>query len=265
MVVILPKQDFEFVFALVTSITFGRFIFQRLVELFLGLGWVNCEKSKHGKFAESAFKSVYYSMIWPFGVYIACFQEGFFWSQDEAWGSWPNNWTFGPLPRTYYLIQLSFYVHSTLVHFHYETKRSDFWPMFAHHVITSILVWGSYQMEMYRVGMMVLILCDLSDILFENGKMMLYCGYQKVANIMFIGLMVIWFVTRIILFSYKCLWTCLAYGPQMRVPWGEVKLYLFCVVLLHLIGVLNVFWFTQMIAASKRFLKGEKVRDTREE
>lgn len=45
-----------------------------------------------------------------------------------------------------------------------EARRKDHWQMMAHHVITVILVIGSYSYNYTRVGCLIMFLMDLCDI-----------------------------------------------------------------------------------------------------
>ena len=45
-----------------------------------------------------------------------------------------------------------------------EARRKDHWQMMAHHVITVILVIGSYSYNYTRVGCLIMFLMDLCDV-----------------------------------------------------------------------------------------------------
>lgn len=53
-------------------------------------------------------------------------------------------------------------------------KRSDFWALAAHHLVTVSLVATSYYMNFTRIGHIVIILLDVADILLPLAKVSKY-------------------------------------------------------------------------------------------
>ena len=81
----------------------------------------------------------------------------------EMWTDWPVFETTG-LFKFYYLAQLAFWLQQIFV-LHIEDRRKDHFQMFAHHIITSALIVGSYQFHLTRVGNTILCAMDVVDIL----------------------------------------------------------------------------------------------------
>ena len=44
------------------------------------------------------------------------------------------------------------------------SKRKDHWQMFTHHIVTSVLIYASYRYGHTRVGNLILVLMDVSDL-----------------------------------------------------------------------------------------------------
>ena len=79
------------------------------------------------------------------------------------WTDWPVLEVSG-LFKWYYLAQLAFWLQQIFV-LHIEDRRKDHYQMFAHHIITSFLIVGSYIYHMMRAGNVILCTMDIVDIL----------------------------------------------------------------------------------------------------
>jgi acyl-CoA-dependent ceramide synthase len=62
------------------------------------------------------------------------------------------------------LAQIAFWIE-TMIALNIEKRRKDYWHMFAHHVITILLIVTSYASNFTRVGNLILCQMDLVDIL----------------------------------------------------------------------------------------------------
>src|SRR5436309_15635021 len=82
---------------------------------------------------------------------------------SELWTSWPTRET-GGLLKWYYLVQYAFWMQQILV-VNIEERRKDYHQMFAHHIITCALMFGSYGYHQTRVGNAFLCVMDVVDLL----------------------------------------------------------------------------------------------------
>lgn len=84
------------------------------------------------------------------------------------------------------MIETGFY-YALLFGSIFDVKRSDFWELVLHHFITIFLLNISWTINFVRVGTLVLVSHDLSDILLEGGKLVRYGGYPSyMVNICFV-------------------------------------------------------------------------------
>ena len=67
--------------------------------------------------------------------------------------------------KWYYLAQFAFWLQQIVV-VHIEEKRKDHWQMFTHHIITSVLIFGSYGNYQTKVGNVILCTMDVVDLIF---------------------------------------------------------------------------------------------------
>ena len=71
------------------------------------------------------------------------------------------------------MIETGFY-YALLIGSVFDVKRSDFWELVFHHVLTIGLLSISWTINFVRVGTLVLISHDISDIFLEGGKLVRY-------------------------------------------------------------------------------------------
>ncbi len=65
--------------------------------------------------------------------------------------------------KGYMIAQLGFWLQQLIV-INIEEKRKDHWQMFTHHIVTSVLIYASYRYGHTRVGNLILVLMDVSDL-----------------------------------------------------------------------------------------------------
>lgn len=80
----------------------------------------------------------------------------------NLWSDWPNRELDGLL-KGYMLFQLAFWLQQILV-INIEERRKDHWQMLTHHVITITLIYSCYRYHFTRVGNLILVLMDVSDL-----------------------------------------------------------------------------------------------------
>jgi len=93
-----------------------------------------------------------------------------------------------------------------------EPKQKDKVIMFIHHLSALLLLIGSHCNSYCRVGIVVLLITDISDPILEGAKAFQYMGYQTVADVGFNFFAFIFLVFRNILFPYAVLIP--AFGPM---------------------------------------------------
>jgi len=222
-------------------------------------------KSKRKNFSESIWKCLYYSTtcLWGFNVVIS---QDFFWDTRLCWAGWPNI----PMSesfRWFYLMQLSFYVHSFFAHRTIEVQRSDYWPMFIHHVVASVLIAFSYYHNVFRIGGILLALHDVNDVFLESAKLGNYLKADMVSNALFATLLLSWITTRITLYPIKVIssvYSEVFYSLPFDQSWYYQVWTLF-LILLFTILILNIFWFFLICRIAWNAIRHNGIKDEREE
>lgn len=133
-------------------------------------------KDKYDKMRESLWKNAAVSTFFALGLYIG---------HDEDWFMEPRGYfsqfpyTTPELLRWYYMIYLSFWLQGidfmlNLTSKQYVVKRKDNAEMLLHHFATISLMLFSYNFDLTRVGMCVLMIHDVNDLLLETGTCSVY-------------------------------------------------------------------------------------------
>ncbi|KAG7291416.1 hypothetical protein NEMBOFW57_001435 [Staphylotrichum longicolle] len=172
------------------------------------------------RFSEQAWMSVYYAFFWPLGLsqYIYS-QSPAYLNLRELWTSWPDRELTG-LMKGYMLAQLGFWLQQLIV-INIEERRKDHWQMFTHHIVTSVLIYASYRYGHTRVGNLILVLMDVSDLVLGVAKCLKYLGYHTICDVMFGVFMVSWLVARHFLYLAVC-YSVWAHTPE-TMPTGCFK------------------------------------------
>jgi len=260
-----PKEiPLYFAFQLAIAMTIWRYLIQFGVSgLFKyvepNIGTEEDKKEVRIKAGESGYKLLYKAFTWMWLVRIV-----------EGLGIWDNTLDCivdYPYEKSYsinavYMWELGFYISHLFCHFTIETRRKDFVEMIVHHLSTVILIGFSYVYGYERIGLLVLVLHDISDAFLELGKVFLFLDIDFAATICFVCLMVSWFMTRLYYFPTKVL-TSVYYEHYLL---KDIPLVLPLFSLLCVLQVLHVYWFSLILnlAYKKLFMDGVKIEDTRE-
>ena len=81
---------------------------------------------------------------------------------SDLWLNYPHVPLAGTV-KCYYLAQIAFYLHQMLI-LNTEARRKDHVQMTVHHIITIMLMVTSYAVNLTRVGCLVMVLMDCSDV-----------------------------------------------------------------------------------------------------
>ncbi|XP_075953516.1 ceramide synthase 2-like [Anarhichas minor] len=231
---------------------------QRQIETWFRLRRNQDRPSFTKKFAEAAWRFFFYLTAFMAG--LACLIDSpWFWDRRECWRQYPVQ----PMERAhywYYMLELGFYV-SLLLRIPVDIKRKDFKEQVIHHLATIFLLSFSYCANYIRIGTLVMLLHDSSDILLESAKMFNYgTGWRKTCDTLFVVFAVAFLVTRLVIFPSKIIHTSLVLSMEEFEPFAG---YYFFNVLLMVLQALHIFWAGLIIRMVYKFLKGNLEKDER--
>ncbi|KAF2084886.1 longevity assurance proteins LAG1/LAC1 [Saccharata proteae CBS 121410] len=153
------------------------------------------------RFAEQGWLLIYYCVFFTLGMYIYS-QSSYWLSLTEIWTHFPTRQMDG-LTKWYYLVQFAFWLQQIVV-VNIEERRKDYLQMFAHHIITSALIFMSYGYYQTKVGNVILCIMDVVDIFLPAAKILKYLGFQTICDCTFGIFIVSWFVARHVFYLMIC-------------------------------------------------------------
>jgi len=184
------------------------------------------------------------------------------------WNDTPSNWEFchnNPtdeisscmaqpvleIVRRFYLIQLAIWAYTSFFHAFFEEPRRDHFAMFFHHIATLGLIIFSYIFRYSRIGVLVLLVHDISDIPLDLVKMVNYLEWEICTIIGYVVTLSSWAYWRFYQFPFRIinctLFEAYAIAPNGKWLW-EMNFALICLVFLH------IYWFYLLVAVGLRML-----------
>jgi len=195
-----------FIAYLIAHRTLLKFVFKPLSKYVI-------HKNDEGKTVDNAPPTKdevlkFETTCWRFFYYAFNLIVGMFLLKDEEWAyrtdmyfvEYPQM-TFPSHLRLYYVMELACYSYVSCCLF-IDKKQKDFVQMLVHHITTLLLIYFSFEIGFYRIGCIILILMDISDPFLELAKSFLYCGYTKMADILFAAFTIIFFFSRNFIYPY---------------------------------------------------------------
>ena len=161
----------------------------------------------------------------------------------------------------YYFLQIGIHGHRTLYQF-FEHSRKDFWAMFVHHWVATLLLIGSKMVGYQQIGATVLLGNDNLDLLMPLAKLSEYTGHTTLQNIFTISFCLLWIPFRVGLYFYKVLYTIMMDGYELCLrPYAAIWI---CFAGLVIIYILQFIWTKYLLEMVwKKLFKGQGIVDTR--
>lgn len=226
------------------------------------------------KAPESLWKLIFYTSTWCYSIYLLFFTKyDFFFNPPLTFYRWRNGQNVPQDIYSFYMVQLSLYFHSVYATLYMDVWRKDSVVMLLHHFVTLLLVGFSYAFRFTNVGVLILFVHDVTDIILEFTKLVLYHktvggNWTKICDIIStIGFVIFgtaWFVFRLYWYPLKAMY---AAGHTSVIVMGkEPPFYLFFNVLLWILLCMNIYWFKFIVIMAYYVITGKtnEVEDVRE-
>jgi len=213
------------------------------------------------KFNEAFWRFSFYTLIWLYGIWVGVCES---WLLDirAIWGGWPLQQVASPWVRWYYYLSFGHYVHLFVTQF-FEPKRKDWWEMFIHHIVTMALLFFSYVINFVRIGTVVLLCHDGSDVFLELAKLFNYLKMGSLCDVTFSIFAVAFFVGRLVMYPWRVIYVAVVLGAEQVGVWRGFHIF---VILLLVLQVLHLFWFYTIATMVYGFIAtGGVEKDVREE
>ncbi|XP_027145928.1 ceramide synthase 2 [Larimichthys crocea] len=210
------------------------------------------------KFCEASWRFVFYFIAFTAGL-ASLINAPWSWDLRECWRGYPKQ----PVSEAhywYYIMEMGFYV-SLLLCVSVDVKRKDFKEQVIHHIATIFLIGFSYCANFVRVGTLVMLLHDSSDVLLESAKMLHYGGWTKICDSLFVVFALVFLWTRLVVFPGRVLHTTLVLSLEFFEPFCG---YYFFNALLLVLQALHIFWAYLILRMIYKFMfMGKVERDER--
>ncbi|CAB3405927.1 unnamed protein product [Caenorhabditis bovis] len=224
------------------------------------------------KILECFWRFSYYTFAFLYGIYVMKDQS---WLYDvkQCWIGYP----FHPVPDLiwwYYMIETGFY-YSLLIASVFDERRSDFYQLMIHHIITVFLLSSSWTINFVRVGTLILISHDVADVFLEGGKLVRYDAHnKKLTNFMFVLFFGSWILTRLGYYPFVVIRSAITEAADLiqpdyslwdlkmvilQVPYAPrlIVFALICLLFLH------IFWTFIILRILIRTTSGGQAKDVR--
>lgn len=288
-------HDFKFTLRMVTSVklcdiamvlligfafTCVRYVFTACVSKPLA-SLLNIRVKNRDKWPESVWKFLVYTVLWSYSYHVVIhsgrhnfFQKPLHIFRDIVFD---DGYLSRPIPSDVhwmYILQLGFYAHSIYGTVRMDVWRKDSYMMLFHHGLTIFLLEFSYLMKYYKIGALVLLIHDLSDVILEFTKLNIYLKdrdgrhwavHEWLANLGFLGFAVSWAWFRLYWFPLKVLYTS-HWGVYVYHKDKDPKMFLFFNSMLFALQFLHIYWFYFVLLLLAKVATGQlkEVDDTRE-
>jgi hypothetical protein len=141
------------------------------------------------------------------------------------------------------------------------TYRGDFPEMFVHHVITNLLVIGSSHCRFTRIGSMVFMVHDISDVPVDLSKLSNFMKWKATTVVSFVALLATWVLTRLCILPFVIVKGVFDHDHEVKAFHKIHHVMGLAIFKLLLIGIttLHVCWFLILIRILYRLvMKGER-------
>ena len=118
-------------------------------------------------------------------------------------------------------------------------QRKDFWTMFAHHVVTILLISFSWACHLHKIGTLIMICCDVSDVFLELAKLFHYSSKETISTALFALFTLVWLATRMGVYPTWILYSITVEAPQLV---QYFPAYFYFSILLSALLLLNIIW-----------------------
>ncbi|XP_062299415.1 ceramide synthase 2 [Scomber scombrus] len=209
------------------------------------------------KFREASWRFIFYLLAFIGGI-AALYDKEWFYDMQEVWTDFPKQ-SMLESQYWYYILEMSFY-GSLLFSVAFDVKRKDFQEQIIHHLATLVLLSFSWCVNYIRIGTLVMLVHDASDVLLESAKLFNYAKWEKTCNTLFVLFAIVFLVTRLIIFPFwliHCTWVY----PVQRYP-AFFGYYFFNVMLVVLL-CLHIFWAYLILCMIRKFVFGTLTGDER--
>ncbi|KAL7633777.1 UNVERIFIED_CONTAM: hypothetical protein RMT77_015731 [Armadillidium vulgare] len=159
-----------------------------------------CERpSKMFKLCDCGWNLIYYIFYCAYGFWVL-YDKEWLWNINECWTGYPfqslskDIWWYG-------IISLGYYTSMSITHT-FQHKRKDSIQMLLHHLVTLALILFYFNLNMNRLGSLILFVHECADIPLLTAKICGYIGYGSAMDFFCAIFILLWVITRLYLYPF---------------------------------------------------------------
>lgn len=245
-----------------------------------GPDWESSNAERITKFGEYVFRLLYHSAISAYGLWY--FWDKPWWNGDtlSLFRGFPNH-EIQPGMAWYYLLQAAYNVDALIALLELSfvlkmykgmpriewspTVRGDFREMMVHHLVTNALVVGSSMCRLTRIGSMVFLIHDVSDVPIDLSKLANFLKWKTATIACFVTMVLAWAVTRLYILPFVIYYSVLTESHYVLEQGLPPLLYLtyrhFFYALIAVLILLHVVWFGVFLQIFYTIVQKNEVHD----
>eukprot|EP01059_Diplonema_ambulator_P014906 TRINITY_DN25939_c0_g1_i1.p1 TRINITY_DN25939_c0_g1~~TRINITY_DN25939_c0_g1_i1.p1 ORF type:complete len:350 (+),score=76.20 TRINITY_DN25939_c0_g1_i1:64-1050(+) len=160
--------------------------------------------------------------------------------------------------KVFYMVHLGYQLHA--LHFTIQEgrsftadRRADYRQMLLHHIIAVMLITLSYVLGYARIGVLVMVSHNISDIAVCTTKSAKLLGWKRACLFLLPVMIVTWAITRLVFFPFYVLRHVFMI-PLARVPSPATYPLTLCMLGLIILLLLNIFWFIKFLQMAQNLV-----------
>ena len=230
------------------------------------------------KFCDQSWQFVIHASMTLYELWILGRpQTNWTWWNDPAGpaGAWVPGQDEDAQLRTFYLMQLGIWFYTAFSCRFVESRHKDYFVMYTHHVVTITLVALSFAGGYLRIGVLVLLLHDSSDVITDLLKMVNYMGLDQKSGLYLTELLFVinlgtWIWLRLWLFPTHVISSVWTGSSRFWNPPSGFDMFKFVTMylnwaLLSVLFIMHIYWFGLFVRIAVRLLKNERATEVAED
>lgn len=262
-------RDLCFIFFYTLFFTFLREFVMDMVARPLVIWLDVTSEHRVRRVKEQIYSIIYYSVSGPFGVFIMYRSDMWFFKTTPMYNTYPDVTNISHF-KIYYLVQAAFWTHQAcILVLQLEKPRKDHKQLIFHHVVTLLLILISYSFHFTKIGLLVYITMDVSDLFLSVSMTLNYLNSLLVPFALF-TFAATWIYLRHII-NIKILWSILTEFPTegsyvLNLATQQYKCWMTLITVfvpLLALQLVNIYWLFLILRLLHRYIWRGVQRDDR--
>jgi len=185
-------------------------------------------------------------------------------SAVEMFNGWPCNQQFPEHTTLFYMVQMSYHLHSLIFHV-FQSGRNDYFEMLCHHLTAIVLIDLSYQMNFVIIGFLVLFVHDAPDVFIYACKLFVDMKHGEMPTILCYvgGMLGVFGYLRLYVYPVHILMSILE-SREKYAPDTDASVFHAYLGLLTVLFLMHIYWYALFFKMGFNLLNKGKAQDLQE-